>query len=213
MPILEMIAAAAKISAAAGEAAVVKGSEVMATKIAESQTLETVVYQLEIVRDNSLEALKAKVETEIEIHREAKAAEDLTALGKEAGKLDEEKSQIEKNRLDGLERERTVHGDLVEKYSESEGYQVHEQRYLLDANGKIVKDPVTGEARRIDFLVSKDGEVIDSVEVTSETAPKELQLEKEERIREAGGNYIQDRSTGELIRFAEGVQTRVRRLA
>lgn len=213
MPVLEMIAAAAKVSAASAEAAVVKGSEVPATKIAESQTLETVVYQLEIVRDNSLEALKAKVETEIEVHSEVKAAGDLTDVGKEAGKIGEETSQIEKNRLDGLERERTVHSELVEKYPESEGYQVHEQRYLLDADGKIVKDPLTGEKRRIDFVVSKDGEVIDSVEVTSETAPKELQLDKEERIREAGGNYIQNRSTGEPIRFGEGVQTRVRRLA
>ena len=68
----------------------------------------------------------------------------------------------------------------------------------------------TGESRRkIDFEVIKDGEVVKSVEVTSETADKTAQLAKEERIRDAGGNYVVDRRTGELVRFAPDVQTEV----
>ena len=68
---------------------------------------------------------------------------------------------------------------------------------------------VTEEARRIDFAVIKDDEVIKSVEVTSERADKIAQMAKEDRIREAGGNYIVDRRTGEVVPFAHGVKTEV----
>ena len=54
---------------------------------------------------------------------------------------------------------------------------------MRDSEGKIVRDPETGEARRIDFVVVKDGQVVDSIEVTSETADKTGQTAKEERIR------------------------------
>ncbi len=32
--------------------------------------------------------------------------------------------------------------------------------YLRDKDGNIVRDPVTGEGRRIDFVVIKDGKVV-----------------------------------------------------
>ena len=79
-----------------------------------------------------------------------------------------------------------------------------------DENGNIVKDPVTGEARRIDFVVVKDGKVVDSIEVTSKTADKTGQSAKETRIRENGGNYIRD-SNGNLIKIPDNVQTRIER--
>ena len=80
---------------------------------------------------------------------------------------------------------------------------------LRDKEGSVVHDPKTGEARRVDFVVIKDGEVVKSVEVTSETAPKTEQMDKEARIRYAGGNFIKDHGTGELVPFAPGVQTEV----
>ena len=60
-------------------------------------------------------------------------------------------------------------------------------------------------------VVVKDGKVVDSIEVTSKTAPKEAQSAKEERIRENGGNYIKDPDTGELIRIPDSVHTRIER--
>ena len=66
---------------------------------------------------------------------------------------------------------------------------------------------------RVDFEIIKDGEVVKSVEVTSETADKTAQLAKEERIRDTGGNYIVDHRTGELVCFAPDVKTEVIRRA
>ncbi|EBK2060125.1 hypothetical protein AAL85_25410, partial [Salmonella enterica subsp. enterica serovar Typhi] len=72
-----------------------------------------------------------------------------------------------------------------------------------------VKDVETGEARRVDFVVVKDGEVVRSIEVTSETASKDAQLAKEGRIREQGGEWIRNPETGELCRYGENVNTEV----
>ena len=48
----------------------------------------------------------------------------------------------------------------------------------------------------IDF---ENGKVIDSVEATSMNANKTLQQLKEANIRQNGGTYIRDRSTGKLL--------------
>lgn len=117
---------------------------------------------------------------------------------------------IIKNKEDGLRRENDVETDLKEKYPEKEGYKVESEVYLRDKDGNIVKDEKTGEARRIDFVVTKDGKVVDSIEVTSKTADKTDQLAKEERIREKGGNYIKD-SNGNLIEIPQNVHTRIER--
>ena len=82
--------------------------------------------------------------------------------------------------------------------------------YLRDQDGNIVKDPETGEARRIDFVVTKNGKVVDSIEVTSKSADKTEQIAKEQRIRENGGNYIRD-SEGTLIEIPKNVNTRIER--
>ena len=70
---------------------------------------------------------------------------------------------------------------------------------MRDVDGKRVRDPVTGEARRIDNVVIQDGRVIDSVETTSPSAPKASQADKENRIRESGGKHVRDRDTGCLL--------------
>ena len=100
--------------------------------------------------------------------------------------------------------------ELEKKYPESEGYEIISEAYLRDSEGKIVRDPETGEARRIDFVVVKDGQVVDSIEVTSETADKTGQTAKEERIREAGGNYVRT-SDGSLAEFPNDLHTTIER--
>lgn len=114
------------------------------------------------------------------------------------------------NKEEGRRREIEASSDLNQKYPEDKGYKVAPETYLRDENGKIVKDPVTGEGRRIDFVVTKDGKIVDSVEVTSKTADKTEQSAKEERIRANGGNYIKD-SDGNLIRMSDDVHTRIER--
>ncbi|WP_461202668.1 hypothetical protein [Anoxybacillus sp. TBDG-1] len=122
------------------------------------------------------------------------------------------KDIIDFNRLSGDLREMEVYDQLKEKYPEQEGYKTLSEVYLRNEEGNIPKDDVTEQARRIDFVVVKDGQVVDSIEVTSTTAPKEEQLAKEARIRYGGGNYIKDQETGELYHFPSEIQTRVWRL-
>ena len=114
------------------------------------------------------------------------------------------------NKEEGLRREAEVKEKLEKKYPESEGYEIVSEAYLRDSDGKIVKDPETGAARRIDFVVVKDNQVVDSIEVTSETADKTGQIAKEERIREAGGNYIRT-SDGSLAKYPDDLQTTIER--
>lgn len=121
-----------------------------------------------------------------------------------------EKNPPIQNKQDGLAREHDVEKDLHEQYPEEEGYEIVSEAYLRDKDGNIVKDKETGEARRIDFVVVKDGKVVDSIEVTSKTADKTAQCAKESRIRESGGNYIKD-SNGNLVEIPADVQTRIER--
>ena len=115
------------------------------------------------------------------------------------------------NKIDGLRREKEVKSELIEKYPESEGYSIEEEAFLRDKDGKIAQDPVTGEGRRIDFVVvDKNGNVVDSIEVTSQTADKTDQSAKEQRIRENGGNYIKT-SDGNLVKIPDDVQTKIER--
>lgn len=118
--------------------------------------------------------------------------------------------QIVENKREGTKREEDALKDLQEKYPNSKGYQIVREAYLRDQDGNIVKDPETGEARRIDFVVVQDGKVVESVEVTSKTAPKETQCAKEERIRENGGNYIK-LPDGSLAQFSQEVSTTIDR--
>lgn len=64
--------------------------------------------------------------------------------------------------------------------------------------GQSVKDPDTGERRRIDTAVIESGEA-QTFEVTSLTANKVDQIAKEGRVRLDGGTYIRDRTTKELV--------------
>lgn len=114
------------------------------------------------------------------------------------------------NKIDGLRRENEVYDELKQKYPETEGYEIVSEAYLRDKDGNIIRDPVTGEGRRIDYVVVKDNKVVDSVEVTSPTADKTDQCAKEQRIREAGGNYVRT-ADGSLAEFPSDTQTRIDR--
>ena len=102
--------------------------------------------------------------------------------------------------------------ELVSKHGEDN---VIREAILRDREGVPIKDPETSTARKIDFIVTKGKKIIESIEVTSETADKALQMAKQERVlQEAvkkGGAFIKDKS-GELIEFTMDIITEIRRL-
>jgi hypothetical protein len=120
-------------------------------------------------------------------------------------------SQPINNKIEGLRRENYVASQLNKQYPENKGYKVLSEVYLRDKNGTIVKDPVTNEGRRVDFMVTRNGSVVNSIEVTSQTAPKDMQLAKEMRIREIGGNFVRN-NEGDLIQLPTKLETIVERL-
>jgi hypothetical protein len=121
-----------------------------------------------------------------------------------------DRSEIGKlNKYAGIAREEQVQSELNDLYPKEDGYCVYREQYLRNAEGIIVKDLETGEARRVDFMVSRDGRIEKSIEVTSETAPKGVQSAKEERIREQGGNYILDRETDTMLHIPDDVKTEI----
>lgn len=73
-----------------------------------------------------------------------------------------------------------------------------------------MKDPLTGEGRNVDFGVIENGKAVDMVETTSKTANKTKQVAKENRISDAGGTFIKDKNTKELI-DVQDIPTRVNR--
>ena len=113
------------------------------------------------------------------------------------------------NKQEGLRREQNVHKELEKQYPSKEGYKILRERELCNKDGKPVRDGQTGEKRRIDFCVVKDGRVVDMIEVTSKTAPKREQLSKEYRIRDEGGNYIKDSDNNKLYKIPDNVESRV----
>ena len=180
------------IAEAAARKALAEATVAQDIREAAAETAETLVgeqgllQQLDTLRFDSIESLAARNEATLR-----------------------ELSQIEANRISGVAREEAVASELMDQYPSEDGYHIERECFLRDETGKITIDPDTGESRRIDFEITKEGEVVKSVEVTSETADKTAQLAKEERIRDAGGNYIVDRRTGELVRFAPDVKTEV----
>lgn len=131
-------------------------------------------------------------------------------LSDKSDNLENEVSSVVQNKLDGCRRENEVAKELEKQYPEKEGYKVLRERELCDKDGNPVIDEQTGKKRRVDFVVVKDGKVVDMVEVTSKTAPKRDQLAKEYRIRDNGGNYIKDYD-GNVCRIPGNVETRVER--
>ncbi len=143
--------------------------------------------------------------------REKTAPKDAPVINENISKNEiKEKNEPIKNKQEGLERERKVEEELKSQYPERKGYEILSEVYLRDENGSLVRDPLTGETRRIDFVAIKAGKAVDSIEVTSITADKTEQSAKEERIRANGGNYIRD-NNGNLIEIPSDIHTRIER--
>ncbi|ABM31105.1 DUF6531 domain-containing protein [Paracidovorax citrulli] len=100
------------------------------------------------------------------------------------------------NKVAGTAREARVGAKLDGKFGASN---VLRERYLRDANGKIVRDPLTGEARRVDFVVKGSDGKGTAIEVTSKTANKDAQQLKEARIRAQGGVYVREPGSKVLV--------------
>ncbi|EEE35057.1 YD repeat protein [Rhodobacteraceae bacterium KLH11] len=106
------------------------------------------------------------------------------------------RQQLDQNRADGTRRQEQYRQEMADIYGEEN---VLTERYLRDADGDIVRDPQTGEARRLDCVVVNGQCGTFTSEVTSPTANKVDQIAKEERIREQGGTFVENPNTGELI--------------
>lgn len=108
--------------------------------------------------------------------------------------------QVVANARAGRRRESLVFHRVKVQYP---GATVQRQITLRTSNGKRAIDPLTGEGRRVDFAAIKDGHALDLIEATSMTSRKAAQIAKETRIRQNGGNFIKDRSSGHLIDIAQ----------
>lgn len=201
------------------ETAIAAVAEVAAESIAEAAVEEAAEATVgEISRatnlSETLSAIQKEVPREIINERNDTLLQNeafRTEIASEVSQNEAKVSQVEANRIAGAEREKVVYGELADEYPAENGNHIEEQCPLRDEGGKAVKDPETGKGRIVDAVVIKDGEVIKSVEVTSQTADKTAQMAKENRIRDAGGNYIVDRSNGKIVPFAHGVETKIER--
>ena len=189
-------AAEAGVEKVAKEAAEA-GAEKVAKDVAEAGA-EKVAK--EVAEAGTEKAAKEMVETGAE--KTAKEVAD-DVVEKTAKEIDEV-SQVVKNKLDGIARENKVLEDLISKYGEKN---VLREQYIRNKAGDIIIDPITKEARRIDFIVTKGDQVLRSIEVTAENVDKAAQIAKEGRIldvaKDMGGAFIRDISTGELFELTK----------
>ena len=100
------------------------------------------------------------------------------------------------NAAAGHARQARVQQRLEGKYKNAS---VQREQYLRTSDGKIAKDPITGQGRRMDHVVIEGNKSRAVVETTSKTANKTAQIAKEIRIRNSGGTYIRNRETGQLV--------------
>lgn len=106
-----------------------------------------------------------------------------------------EKAEITVRAEQGAAREAKIAKALK---AENPGAKIQNQQYLRDATGKIAKDPLTGQGRRVDHAVIEGGQA-STVETTSLGADKAAQAAKEQRILSNGGTFVRDRDTRELV--------------
>lgn len=121
--------------------------------------------------------------------------------------------RVAMNRIHGDRREMIVERFLKNRFPETDGYAVHAEQYWRDRVGQIARDAESGEARRLDFVVFQGESAVSTVEVTSHTASKVAQTAKEASIRKAGGRYLINPATGELVKVPASLRTQVLRLA
>lgn len=196
-------AGAEKAAKEMAEAGAEKAAKELAEAGAEKAAKEVAEAGTEQAAKELAEAGVEKAAKELTEEGTEKTAKELAENGAEtAVKEVNELSEVVRHKLEGLAREETVMKDLFSEFGENN---VLREQYIRDVFGKIIKDPKTNEARRIDFIVKKGNKVTHSIEVTSKFADKTAQNEKTARIlkkaSELGGAFIKDSSTGELIEF------------
>ncbi|WP_411710778.1 RHS repeat domain-containing protein [Neisseria animaloris] len=116
------------------------------------------------------------------------------------------KGECIQNKKDGDAREAKHREDLEAQYGVD---RILGQKFLRDKKGDIVKDPLTGESRKLDFVIKGAGANggAHAQEVTSLTASKTAQILKESRIRDAGGIYVRD---GQSLIRVDGISEIIR---
>ncbi len=207
-------AGAEKAAKEMAEAGAEKAAKELAEAGAEKAAKEVAEAGTEQAAKELAEAGVEKVAKEMAEEGTEKTAKELAENGAErAVKEVNEVSEVVRHKFEGLAREETVMKELLAEFGEKN---VLREQYLRDQFGKIIRDPITNEARRIDFIVTKGNKVIKSIEVTSELADKTAQIRKTERIlvqaKELGGAFIKDFNTGELLEFPLDLITEIRRL-
>ena len=115
---------------------------------------------------------------------------------------------VRANQIAGAKRQALVDAELAEKYPDAT---IQSERTLRNADGTRAIDKVDGIGRRVDTVVIRDGKVIDVVETTSMTADKYAQIARENRIRAAGGTFIRDKTTGQLLDISQVPTREVRK--
>lgn len=104
----------------------------------------------------------------------------------------------------GLLREDAARRILASRYPNE---RIQSETYLLNRNGTRAIDPVTGQARRVDFVLFNEGNFTRRFEVTSQHANKRAQLAIEQRIltrhsngrRRTGPVYVYDRQNKRMV--------------
>lgn len=110
----------------------------------------------------------------------------------------------------GLLREDSARRILAGRYPNE---RIQAETYLLNRDGTRALDPLTGKARRIDFVMFSHGRVSRRFEITSQFADKRGQLAMEWRILSrtrsgrprSGPAYVLDRQTGKLVPVSSDV--------
>lgn len=189
------------------------GIELAVREVAEAGTeavvREAVEAGVETLARETIEAGAEKAAKEVAEEGAEKIAKEAAENGAES--LDD-LAQVTRSKLEGTAREEKVMEELISKNGDDN---VIREALIRDKDGIPIKDPETGESRRIDFIVKQGKKIVESIEVTSETASKTAQIAKENRILEEaakrGGAFIRDKS-GELIEFTKDIITEIRRL-
>lgn len=115
----------------------------------------------------------------------------------------------------GLLREDAARRILAGRYPNE---RIQSETYLLNRDGSRAIDPVTKQARRIDFVLFSEGRFTRRFEVTSQFADKRSQLAIEQRIltlhsngrRRTGPVYIYDREGRRMVPVPAEVSKLVR---
>ena len=161
---------------------------------------------------------KEHLETNVELHpllkqKELVVSGDSISLKRETeSKLEELRLRVAQNREDGRLREEKYFKTLQKDFPAEKGFSILRESYLRDANGNIAIDKESGEKRRLDFVVVKENQPFASFELTSLQVDKTLQIAKENRIREHGGNFIKDNESQAILEIPSNIRTEIIRM-